>query len=142
MQLHGEELTRTNQRIISSSRAVLYGHQKRLILTAHQLAQSPRMLFQQKKNDLLHIKNFIKSSANDYLRREKVTLDHHLKSIQMISPHNILRKGYAIVKFNEKIISRAEKIQAGDEIEVILKDAKLKSTVKEKIQYNGRETDL
>lgn len=142
LQLHREELAKNNQRIISSSRSVLYGHQKKLILTAHQVVQSPKMLLQQKKNDLTHIKNSIKNSANDYLRREKVTLEHHLKSIQMMSPQNILRKGYAIVKFNEKIISSAENIQAGQEIEVILKDAKLKSTVKEKTQYDGRETDL
>jgi exodeoxyribonuclease VII large subunit len=142
VQLHGEELTRTNQRIISSSRAVLYGHQKRLILTAHQVVQSPKLLFQQRKNDLVQIKNTIKNSTSVYLRREKLTLEHHQKSIKMMSPQNILRKGYAIVKVNQKIISNAKNIEAGQEIEVILKDAKLKSTVKEKIQYDGRETDL
>ncbi|WP_426486111.1 exodeoxyribonuclease VII large subunit [Flavobacterium sp. 2] len=142
LQIHREALAKNNQHIISSSRSVLYGHQKKLILTAHQVVQSPKMLLQQKKNDLTHIKNSIKNTANDYLRREKVTLEHHLKSIQMMSPQNILRKGYAIVKFNEKIISSADSIQTGEDIEVILKDAKLKSTVKEKIQYDGRETDL
>lgn len=142
VQLHGEELTRTNQRIISSSRAVLYGHQKRLILAAHQVVQSPKLLFQQRKNDLVHIKNTIRNSTSEYLRREKLTLEHHQKSITMMSPQNILRKGYAIVKVNQKIISNAKNIEAGQEIEVILKDAKLKSTVKEKIQYDGRETDL
>jgi exodeoxyribonuclease VII large subunit len=142
VQLHEEELMRTNQRIISSSRAVLYGHQKRLILTAHQVVQSPKLLFQQRKNDLVYIKNTIKNSTSEYLRREKLTLEHHQKSIKMMSPQNILRKGYAIVKVNQKIISNAKNIEAGQEIEVILKDAKLKSTVKEKIQYDGRETEL
>ena len=142
IQLHEEELTRTNHQIVSSSRAVLYGHQKNLILAAHQLAQSPRMLFQQQKNDLGNIKNSIQNAAFDYLRHEKLTLEYQKKSIRMMSPQNILRKGYAIVKVDDQIISSAENIEAGQEIEVILKDAKLKSTVKEKIQYNGRETDL
>jgi exodeoxyribonuclease VII large subunit len=142
VQIHAEELTKNNQRIVNSSRDVLYGHQKKLILTVHQVLQSPRILFQQKKNDLIHIQNTIKNSSGEYLRREKLTLEHYRKSIQMMSPQNILRKGYAIVKVNEKIISNAENIEAGDEIEVILTDAKLKSTVKEKIQYDGRNTDL
>jgi len=142
VQSYSKELAKTNQRIISSFRSVLYGHQKKLILTAHQVVQSPKMLLQQKKNELVHIKNAIKNAANDYLRRDKLTLEHHQKSILMMSPQNILRKGYAIVKVNEKIISSAQNIEAGQEIEVILKDAKLKSTVKEKIQYNGKETDL
>jgi len=142
IQLHGEELTRTNHQIASGSRAVLYGHQKRLILTIQQVAQSPKMLFQQQKNELVNIKNSIMNGAGDYLRHEKLTLEYQQKSIRMISPQNILRKGYAIVKAGEKIISSAENIGAGQEIEVILKDAKLKSIVKEKIQYDGRENDL
>lgn len=142
VQLHGKELTRTNHKIISSSRAVLHGHQKKLLGTVNQLAQRPRMLFQQQKNDLGNIKNSVKNAAGEYLRHEKLALEYHRKSIRMISPQNILRKGYAIVKTNGKIISSAENIEAGCEIEVILKDAKLKSTVKEKIQYDGKETDL
>ncbi|PIF34465.1 exodeoxyribonuclease VII large subunit [Flavobacterium sp. 9] len=142
VQLHGEELTRTNQRIISSSRAVLYEHQKILILSAHQMVQSPKILLQQKKNDLVQIRNSIKNSSDAYLRREKLMLEHHQKSILMMSPQNILRKGYAIVKVNEKIVSSGENIEAGQEIEVILRDTKLINTVKEKIQYDGRETDL
>ncbi|MDW8850678.1 exodeoxyribonuclease VII large subunit [Flavobacterium sp. MMLR14_040] len=142
VQLHSEELRRTNHQIVSSSRAVLYGHQKNLILSAHQLARSPRMLFQQQKNDLGNIKNSIINTASAYLRHEKLTLDYQKKNIGIMSPQNILRKGYAIVKTGGKIISSAENIEAGQEIEVILGDAKLKSIVKEKIQYDGRETDL
>jgi len=142
VQLHGEELTRINHRITSSSRRVLYGHQKKLMLTVHQLTQGTSMLFQQKKNELGNIKNSIQNAAVDYLRHEKLTLEYQKKSIQLMSPQNILRKGYAIVKSGGKIISSADNIEAGHEIEVILKDAKLKSIVKEKIQYDGRETHL
>jgi len=142
IKMRGEELTHTNHRIISNSRTVLYGHQKTLILIVQQLAQSPKMLFQQKKNDLVSTKNNIKNTTSEYLRREKLSLEYHQKSIQMMSPQNILRKGYAIVKAREKIISSAENIGIGQDIEVILRDAILKSTVTEKIQYDGRETDL
>jgi exodeoxyribonuclease VII large subunit len=100
------------------------------------------MLFQQQKNDLGNIKNSIINTASAYLRHEKLTLDYQKKNIGIMSPQNILRKGYAIVKTGGKIISSAENIEAGQEIEVILGDAKLKSIVKEKIQYDGRETDL
>ncbi|MNL73165.1 exodeoxyribonuclease VII large subunit [compost metagenome] len=88
------------------------------------------MLFQQQKNELANIKNSIKNVTSEYLRHEKLALEYHQKSIQMMSPLNILRKGYAIVKANKKIISSAENIEAGHEIEVILNDAKLKSIVK------------
>jgi exodeoxyribonuclease VII large subunit len=142
VQRHGEKLTRTNHQIASGSRAVLYEHHKKLMVTVQQLAQRPRMLFQQQKNDLLYVKDSIKNAAGEYLRREKLDLEYHLKSIRMMSPHNILRKGYAIVKVHDRIISSAENIEAGQEIEVILRDAKLKSTVKEKIQYDERETHL
>ena len=59
-----------------------------------------------------------------------------------MSPENILRKGYAIIRSHNKIVNWATEIHEGEDIEILLKDAVLKSTVKEKIQYDGNHTDL
>jgi exodeoxyribonuclease VII large subunit len=140
--MHRDQLQKGNQRIITSSRAVLYGYQMNLILKIQQTLQRPKMLIQQQQSDLVHISNTIKTFTNQYLRNKKLYLEHTGKSIKMMAPQNILKKGYAIVRFNEKIVSSAENIKEGQEIEVILKDTILRSTVIEKRQYNGRETDL
>ena len=140
--LHKEELQRTNRQITKSSRTVLYGYQTHLMLKAQQIFQKPKMILQQHQSDLKQISTTIQTFTHQYLRHKNLYLDHTRKSIKMMSPENILKKGYAVVRLNGKIVGSAENIKEGEEIEVILKDTLLRSTVKEKIPYHERETDL
>ncbi|WP_430408218.1 exodeoxyribonuclease VII large subunit [Flavobacterium olei] len=77
-----------------------------------------------------------------YLKTGKLNLEHMQKSIRMMSPRNILKKGYAVVRVQAKITSSTEQIKEGDHIEVILYDTLLKTTVTSKETYDGRDTDL
>lgn len=142
IRMHSDELQKANQNIQNSSRTVLYAYQRNLMLKTQQALQRPKMLIQQQQSDLVHISNTIKTFTNQYLRNINLYLEHTEKSIKMMSPQNILKKGYAIVRVNEKIVSSAENIKVGEDIEVILKDTIVRTTVKEKRQYNGKETDL
>jgi len=60
----------------------------------------------------------------------------------MMSPDNILKKGFAVVKVNNKITSNPDKIGVGDEIEIILANTQIQSTVKNKTKYNGTEFNI
>ncbi|KAF2328037.1 exodeoxyribonuclease VII large subunit [Flavobacterium ginsenosidimutans] len=139
---HKKQLERTREQLARNSRAVLHENQKRLLVAAQQTLQRPKMILAERKGELVQLRNAIKTFSNSYLRREELTLEHHQKTLKIMSPQNILRKGYAIVRVNNAIASSGENIEQGDDIEVILKDTRLISTVKEKIQYNGREPDL
>lgn len=140
--IHKEALQKNNRQITNSARAILYGHHSKLMLKGQQVLQRPKMLIAQKQSDLAVILNSVKNLTHQYLRNKNLYLEHTGKGIKMMSPQNILKKGYAIIRVHDKITSSAENIQQGEDIEVILKDAILRSTVKEKIQYDGRETDL
>jgi exodeoxyribonuclease VII large subunit len=139
---HAKQLDSIREQICRNSGAVLHENQKKLLVAGQKAFQRPTMVLVERKGELLQLRNAVKTFTNAYLRRQKLTLEHHHKTIQMMSPQNILRKGYAIIRVKDAIASSAESIHQGDDIEVILKDARLISTVKEKIQYDGREPDL
>lgn len=139
---HAKQLDTIREQIGRNSGAVLHENQKKLLVAGQKAFQRPAMLLMERKGELLQLRNAVKTFANAYLRRQELTLEHHDKTIQMMSPQNILRKGYAIIRVKDAIASSAESIRQGDDIEVILKDARLISTVKEKIQYDGKEPDL
>jgi len=139
---HKEKLSFTKQRLAADTRGILHEHQKKLSLKAQLAAQISQQLLRQKKSDIDYLKGNIKLFTAGYFRNRAVGLEHMHKSIRLMSPQNILKKGYAIVKANGKITSSTENIKEGEDIEVILHNTILKSTVKEKIQYDGRETDL
>lgn len=139
---HKKQLNAAREQISRNLKAVLHENQKKLLFTAQQTLQRPKMMLVERKGKLLHLRNTVKIFSNAYLRRQELTLEHHQKTVKMMSPQNILRKGYAIIKLNDAILSNAEGIKNGDDIEVILKDTRIISTVKEKINYDGREPDL
>lgn len=70
---------------------------------------------------VVNSKNFLKSS--------KLKL-HHIENIaNHINPENVLRKGYSITTKNGQVIRSIKSIKKGDQIETLLHDGKVKSTI-------------
>jgi exodeoxyribonuclease VII large subunit len=62
--------------------------------------------------------------------------------IKMMSPVNILNKGFAIVKVNGEITSNPDDILIGKDVGIILSGTEIRSTVKQKSKYDGKDFDL
>jgi exodeoxyribonuclease VII large subunit len=139
---HKDILIAINQNTINSSKSILYKEHRLLVNMSHQISGKPRIILYNRINDISNTINNLKTFTNQYLRNQKGYLAHYSSSIRMMSPENILKKGYAIVKVNDKITSNADTIAVGDTIDVILADSIFKTTVKEKTKYNERDTDL
>ena len=59
----------------------------------------------------------------------------------MMSPVNILKKGFALIYNDDKITVNTTSIHAGSEIKIRMHDSQIISTVKEKVKIDGN-TDL
>lgn len=139
---HKDALMAINQNTINNSKSILYQEHRLLMNLSHQISGKPRIILYNRINDINNTISNLKTFTNQYLRNQKGYLAHYSSSIRMMSPENILKKGYAIVKVNDKITSNADTIAVGDTIDVILADSIFKTTVKEKTKYNERDTDL
>jgi exodeoxyribonuclease VII large subunit len=113
-------LNRVNNTIINKSRTILAGRQQELVATRTSL--------------LIH--------SNNYCRNQKRYLDHFVSVIKIASPENTLRRGFAIVKHNDRIISNADDLTTGNDIGVIFADKEITATVTAKKDYNGTEFNL
>ncbi|CAA9194872.1 Exodeoxyribonuclease 7 large subunit [Flavobacterium bizetiae] len=139
---HKDALGAINQNTINSSKTILYHKHRQLVNISHQIAGRPRIILYNRINDIENTISNLKTFTNQYLRNQGTYLGHYRASIRMISPENILKKGYAIIRVNGKITSNADTIDIGDTIDVVFSDTILKTTVREKTKYNGRETHL
>ncbi|WP_431244479.1 exodeoxyribonuclease VII small subunit [Flavobacterium sp. P21] len=138
--LYKEKLSSTNQKLASDSRRILFQQNRELSLMAQSTSQISRDLLALKRSDIDYLAGNLKRSAQGYFKTRSLHLEHMQKSIRLMSPQNILKKGYAIVRAGGGITSNTENIKEGDDIEVILHDTILKSTVREK--YNMMEEKL
>lgn len=81
------------------------------------------------ENNLLYQLNLIEQNIAIKLDRAKQNLYHLTRLLQNLDPVNVLKKGYALVKINNKIVSNAAQLNDGDMIETFIKDTQITSTV-------------
>ena len=62
--------------------------------------------------------------------------------INALSPESTLKRGFAIVKVNDAIISDPEKISVGKDVDILLAKKSITATVKEKRDYHGTEFNV
>lgn len=82
------------------------------------------------ENNLLYQLNQIEQNVHLKIERSKQSIINLKRLLMSFDPNNILKKGYAILKVNNVIVSNPSLLKIGDEIETIIKDKTLKSVIK------------
>ncbi len=102
----------------------------------------PRNVIRGNQTDLHNLIAKLKTNVNHILRLKEDSLRAEESVCRLMSPVNILKKGFAIVYADDKVITDGNKIRPLDNLSVRLIDARINVTVTEKIKINGTEFDL
>ncbi len=73
-------------------------------------------------------------SIDKALKEAATALLNYRQRVKNLHPTTILNKGFAIVKMNNKIITNPQSIFINDEVQLILKDETINSTITKKIK--------
>jgi exodeoxyribonuclease VII large subunit len=93
------------------------------------------------ENNLLRIKARILQLAEDTIDNAKDELKHYKQRVKNLNPTTILKKGFAIVYADDKIVVDPQSITTGTEIKMHLQQEIIISTVTKKAK-NEKEYDL
>jgi len=83
--------------------------------------------------EIQQLKDRFFDAIEDLIEDSRSTLQYLKQRVKNLSPSTILNKGFAIISSNNKIITDPKNIPLNSEIDVILKDEIIQSTVKKKI---------
>lgn len=139
---HKDVLVNNNQIIINKTKTLLSERRNALMLTVSTLLSKPKVITGNRLNDLSNTFNNIIAFKTNYLKNQKGYLGHFVSVINLMSPKNILKKGFAIVKYKDEVTSNPEVFQPGSEMEVILSGKSIKSTVKSNTKHDGNEFNI
>jgi exodeoxyribonuclease VII large subunit len=103
---------------------------------------SPRIIIYNRLHDIQNIVSNIKTFNTLYLKNQAGYLGHYASLIKMMAPDNILKKGFAILKTNNRITSNPDDLKVGEDVEIILMDTQIRSTVTQKTKYNGKDFNI
>jgi exodeoxyribonuclease VII large subunit len=93
------------------------------------LIDKTKSVLENKAKEFYNYKDVFIYTLEKLLQKKNYLLHEKRMIVKHLDPINILKKGYAIILKNKKIISNPSEIKAGDTIEVLLKENSIESTV-------------
>lgn len=136
---HKDRLAQLNQTTISTSRGLLHEQHLNIINLSRMVLSNPRIILSNRKKDLSNIIGNIQSYNRMYFANKRGYIGHFQSVVRLMSPQNILNKGFAILKVNGKIAGNADEIEAGTELTVRLAATEIKTTVITKSAIDGND---
>ena len=91
-------------------------------------------MFLDERHRLERMRSRLKHGTQVLLTRQKHDLDKIALQVKSVSPFEILKKGYALVISEGKIVSSVDNVSLKDELVLRLGDGELVTTVKHKIK--------
>jgi exodeoxyribonuclease VII large subunit len=131
-----------NSLIVNKTRSVLIHRNRELLSIATTVTTSPRVVVYNKLNDLKQIVSNLQTFNAMYLKNQLGYLGHLVSVIRLVSPENTLKRGFALIKAGDRVTSDPDQIAIGLDIEILLRDKSITSTVKSKQDAHGNDFNL
>lgn len=136
---HKDRLVQLNQNSISTSRNLLHEQQLKLIKLSRMVLTNPKIILSNRQKDLSNVISNIQSYNRIYFANKSGYISHFQSVVRLMSPQNILNKGFAILKVNGKIASNANQIESGTTLTVRLAATTIETTVNHKSAIDGND---
>ena len=139
---HKDRLVQINQSTINTSRKLLQEHHRSVLQLTGLILTNPKIIVSNRRKDLDNLIGNINSYSRIYFSNKNGYINHFQSIVRMMSPQNILKKGFAMIKINNKIVSNPDSIQEGADLTVHLADTLIETTVKSKSAHDGNEFNI
>lgn len=137
-----QTLARINNAITSQSQGILFERRRQLLHIGSLMVTRPSILVANKSKDIRQVASNLEAFTAIYLKNAKGYLGHYVSLVQALSPEHTLQRGFAIIKANGRITSDPDQLVKGKDIEILLRDQAILSTVKSKTIRHGTSSDL
>lgn len=108
-------------------------NKEQLTKAGEKLTQSKVTVFNKEGRGLESLKNRMEFASKSYLMKSNSNLNILKNTLKLLDPNNVLKRGYALIYQDKKIITSSQHLDKGDLIQIKMKDGKVIS----KIEKNG-----
>jgi exodeoxyribonuclease VII large subunit len=137
-----QEMVQINRIVTQNSRQILHERRNEMVSLSSRVVVKPRVIVANKLHELDQLRSNIATFRNQFLKNQHGYLGHFVSMIRMASPEQTMKRGFALVKKGELIITDPDQIKKGDAIAITLKHIDIISTVTEKRQSDGSTNNL
>jgi exodeoxyribonuclease VII large subunit len=135
-------LSSLREAVTRHTKGMLDNRSRKVVSVSARLEAEVRISLQKNKSTLTGTIDMLERVQKAFIKSKRTRLENFNTTIRLMSPANVLKKGYAIVKVNNEIVSNTDGIDKGTTIEVLLTDTTLRATVQQKIKHDGTDDNL
>lgn len=132
------ELRKGQHAIIDFAFDIIYHHDRKLDATYYKIVHLPMQSVSRKREKLVNLIERIRFYNEKFFANQNRVLIHQKSLVRLMSPVNILKKGFAIVKRNGKIVIDPQDINVDEDLTVVLQNTDIETTVKRKMPGDGK----
>ncbi len=122
--------------LVNGLRFLLLNRKNDLKNNEQNIYHNAQLLLKNKHSFLIQLTQQIPSQVNRLLTVKENEISLLEKSVSLMDPIHVLKRGYSITTINGKSIKKTDSLQKGDEIETKTANFSIKSTINEITQKN------
>ncbi len=126
---HRNRLEETCKELVFKSKELTLNQSFRLKSLVQQLATGMQLNLRREQQQLSQAAAMLPRASSGCLRKRRLECDSVEGKLRLLSPENVLKRGYSITLKDGKAVTRARDLQAGDRIVTLLYDGQTASTV-------------
>ncbi len=125
------ELQNIKNRVIYTSQEKLYAYRKNQERFDNMLPLLVRNEIRKSQNKARYLQERLNIPIKNHLIRFRTQLDYLQQSINLANPKEILKKGFALIRHQGKIIKDVSELNAGEELNISLNQDNITVNIKE-----------
>lgn len=137
-----QEMVKINRLVTQNSRQILHARRNEMVSLSSRIVSRPRVIVASKNHELSVLVSNIGTFRNQFLKNQQGYLGHFVSMIRMASPEQTLKRGFALVKKGDRIVTDPDEIRKGEELTIVLKHTDIKTTVTGKTESNGPTNNI
>jgi exodeoxyribonuclease VII large subunit len=122
-------LVRINQVVIQRSTEIIHQRKNELLSASAHVTHKPRLQVAKRRHELEMQVNNLHTFRIQYLKNKALHLQHLELMIRMASPEQTLKRGFAIVKHEGKVISDASALKVDDQLVIEMRDSDITTQI-------------
>jgi exodeoxyribonuclease VII large subunit len=115
--------------VIQQSKFLIRQESQSLDLMSESIKKYPFELLQDKEQRIIEVTGKIQKQTTAFLDAQKISILNLEKTVSILDPINILRRGFTITLHNGKAIKQSSEVNIGDTVTTVLADGQIVSTV-------------
>ena len=129
MNVTATELIGFQDRVVSESENIILKEKNYLLFASKEVVHSSKMLLQKEYTTVDKYSSALKHQTRELMHTHMHYLENREQFINMVSPENILKRGYSLTLKNGRIVTSIDDLETGDKIETRLKNGSVESEV-------------